>query len=383
MYVCLNCFGDPGMVQFVEDSAVSDECSYCSSSSSVPIAAPIDAVADHFIDCIHQEYDDAANQLGWDGSEGGYQGAYWDSFELTSDVLGLDFPQGNWDVLLPELFSNRLDQLWCEADAYGLNDEEKISFSWEKFCNTIMHERRFFFLDYDPDPFDREAYRASQVLRKVFEYAQLIDLIKPLPSGTKLCRARWEGCRPHLQTPQELGPPPPKMATQSNRMSPAGISMFYACDEQQTALAETKEGPGYFALGQFETLRAATLLDLCDIPPVPSLFQPTSENLEFRPREVLTFLNHVRRQMSRRIDRSGRSHFEYAPTQVVTEFIRTQLTRDNMSVEGIRYPSSIEPGGVVYVIFAGQHNVVGGQGRDFTDDRWLKLTAVEHVRLDH
>ena len=226
MYVCFNCFEDPGMVHFIKSLAVAGECSYCTASSCLPIAAPIYEVADHFIACLCQEYDNAVNQLGWDGSEGGFQGLHWDSFELILDVIGLLFPQGNEDALLPELLGDRIDQLWCEADAYGLNDEQKIRFSWEHFCSVIMHERRFFFLDYDPEPSDREVYSAGQVLGKVFEYAQQIGLIKPLPSGTQLFRARWEGCRPHLETPQELGPPPSEMANQSNRMSPAGIPMF-------------------------------------------------------------------------------------------------------------------------------------------------------------
>ena len=366
-------------MHFIKGAAVADECSYCSSSSCLPIAAPIYDVADHFIACLCQEYDDAANQLGWDGAEGGYQGEYWDSYDLILDVIGLSFPKGNHDTLLPELLGDRMDQLWCEADAYGLNDDLKIRFSWDSFCNVIMHERRFFFLDYDPDPGDRELYSANQVLNNVFEYAQQIGLLKPLLSGTVLYRARWEGCRPHLESPQDLGPPPPEMATQSNRMSPAGISMFYACDEQDTALGEIGAGPGYFAVALFKTLRPAILLDLSDIPPIPSLFQPISDSSEFRPRELLTFLNHVGTEISRPIERNDRVHIEYAPTQVVTEFVRTQVTAARVRVDGIKYRSSIESGGVSYVIFADPRNVVVDESGDSDSQRWLERVSVRHV----
>ncbi len=383
MYVCFNCFEDPGMIRFIRDSAVSDECSYCSSNGSLPIAAPIYEVADHFMACLYQEYDNAVNQLGWDGSEGGFQGCYWDSFELILDVIGLSFPQENEETLLPQLLGDRIDQLWCEADAYGLNDEQKIRFSWENFCSVTMHERRFFFLDYDPEPGDREVYSPGQVLGKVFEYAQQIGLIEPLPSGTQLYRARWEGCRPHLETPQELGPPPPEMANQSNRMSPAGIPMFYACDEKETALKETSASPGYYAVGRFETLRSATLLDLSNIPPIPSLFQPVSDTSEFRPREVLTFLNHIGRQMSRCIERGDRVHVDYVPTQVVTEFIRTQLLWDNSRIDGIKYWSSVRSGHMSYVLFADQGNICETSEADASTDLWLKLIDTDHIKLEH
>ena len=81
-------------------------------------------------------------------------------------------------------------------------------------------------MDMDRDPDDPEVYSPGQVLQTIFEYAEQMDLFKEIPPGTQLFRARYEGRMPHLETPAELGPPPSKKATQSNRMSPAGIPMF-------------------------------------------------------------------------------------------------------------------------------------------------------------
>ena len=367
------------MVGFVKTNAVAKECSFCPNVDSVPIAAPIDEVAGHFMECLFSEYDLAGNHLGWIGSEGGWMGTYWDTYDLLLYEIELEFPQDNRDLLLPYLFGEHVDQDWCEASAYGLNDDEVAVVSWNRLCNVTMHQRRFFFLDYDRDPYEPSAYSPGEVLRTIFEYAQQVGLFQQLPTGTQLFRARWEGINPLLETPEELGPPPVEKSTQSNRMSPAGIPMFYACSEEDTALLETKSCPGYYAVGQFKTLRPATLLDLTTIPSVPSLFDSIPDSSEVPPRSILKFLHHIARQVSRPIERGDRVHVDYVPTQVVTEFVRAQLTWENSRVDGIKYPSSVHPGHVSYVLFADQRNIVlSTPASRFSDDRWLKLTKTNH-----
>ena len=379
MFVCVNCFGDPGLVEFIREHAIAEECSFCPPKASVPVAAAIDTVAEHFMECVFQEYDLAANQLGWESAEGGWVGEVsWDAEELALHVIELEFPQDNQDDLLPHLFGDHFDDNWCPRNAYGLNDQQRVRFSWEHFCEVVMHQRRYFFLDDEGKPYDREVYSPGEVLRTIFDYAQQENLFKELPAGTPLLRARWEGCEPRLNSPEELGPPPVEKANQPNRMSPAGIPMFYACDDEETALKETGSGPSYFAIGRFETLRAATLLDLTAIPQYPSLFRPIPDSAEVRPRTVLGFLHHVAEEVSRPIERGERVHVDYVPTQVVTEFIRGQLTWRNSRVDGIRYRSSVHPGHVAYVLFATQENVLETPASQSSRDRWLKLTGTEY-----
>ena len=68
-----------------------------------------------------------------------------------------------------------------------------------------------------------------------------------------------------------------------------------------------------------------TVLDLTAIPPVPSLFRDYSETLEFQPRRVIKFLRHVARQISKPVDADEKIHVHYVPTQVITEYVRSQL----------------------------------------------------------
>ena len=216
----------------------------------------------------------------------------------------------------------------------------------------------------------------AEILRTIFEYALNMGLFHEFPVGSRLVRARRESDGERYQSPAELGPPPYAAAKQANRMSPAGIPMFYGCDDDDTALLEVDDGPGYYALGEFETVRPAILLDLTNIPEVPSLFEPVDDFREVDPRRALRFLHHISREISRRVERDDRVHIEYVPTQVVTEFIRAKVMLGRNRVDGIRYNSSANEGHASYVLFADQSNVEGTDAMVLEPDRWLRLVNV-------
>lgn len=381
-YVCIGCFAERGLVEFVARNAVSLSCSFCDSVGETPIAAPIAGVSEHFLQSLFREYDLAVNQLGWVGSEGGYMGPHWDGFDLATEVLELEFPQANEWALLEALFGEYFDQDWCSENAYGLDDLERPRYSWEYFRKVVMHERRYFFMDNQGDPDDAEVFSPAEILQTIFEYARNMGLFHEFPVGSRLVRARRESAGERYQSPAELGPPPYAAAKQANRMSPAGIPMFYGCDDDDTALFEVAEGPGYYALGEFETMRPAVLLDLTNIPEVPSLFEPVDDFREVDPRRALRFLHHISREISRPVEKDDRVHIEYVPTQVVTEFIRAKVMLGRSRVDGIRYNSSANEGHASYVLFADQSNVEGTEALDLEEDRWLRLVNVRQRWVD-
>ena len=291
----------------------------------------------------------------------------------------------NQESLLPHLFGEYYEQDWCEINAYGLNNSEWARYSWRRFCHIVMHERRYFFLGQDRESDEPDVYSPREVLSTIFDYAQEMGLLKELPAGNKLVRARWESNGPPLETPHDLGPPPPERAIQPNRMSPAGIPMFYACKHEETALRETSSGPGKFAVGTFETLRPITILDLTCVPPIPGLFEGRSDSAEVISRRTLTFLHHIAKEMSRPIEKDNKIHISYVPTQVVTEFIRDQFTWGGTRIDGIRYESSVHPCHDSYVLFANEGNVESapdGPYRPTSYDPWLKLVEVKHRVVD-
>ena len=158
--------------------------------------------------------------------------------------------------------------------------------------------------------------------------------------------------------------------------------MFYGCEEEETALKETKSDRGYYAVGEFETLRPATLLDLTAIRPVPSLFDSVPEGTEIQPRRMLKFLHHVAREVSRPIERGEREHIEYVPTQIITEFVMGQVAPGKFHVDGIKYSSSVHTGHASFVLFANQKNIEATSASEWSDDVWLKLAGIKHTWVD-
>lgn len=379
MFVCAHCFEDAELANYIKGLSIDEACSFCSDATVG--AAYIEDVASHIRSCLYQDYDDAVNQLYWDSDERVYQGCHWDTYELLFDHLGLYLPRDKGDRLMSAILDHIGYNFWCETNPYGPSDQEVAIFSWNRFCNIVMHHRRFFFLNVESESYGHEVHGPAKVLKNIFDYAREIGLFKTLPSGTQLYRARWDDTETLQKTARDLGPPPQEKATQSNRMSPPGIVMFYACDEIETALLETASGPGRFAVARFETRRPATILDLTSIPSVPSLFGPPTGILEFRPRKPIMFLRHLAEHISRPIKRDQRVHVDYVPTQVVTEFIRSQTHDDQAQVDGIKYDSSVHSGHSSYVLFASQDNMRSPKSNLAKVDQWLELVGMCHCSV--
>jgi hypothetical protein len=375
-YVCSKCFSDEGLQNFVAYHAESEECDFCGAISNEPIAAPLDEVIRHIAQCISAFYDDPANTLPYESAEDGYQGATYSTDEVFQ-ALELDFPNDKDDRLRDAISQGMPNDLWSDADPFALSRFEQLSFSWDEFCRVIKHQRRYFFTQRRKRE-DSELYSPGEILKFIFSFAEEAGAFVKLPQGTHLFRARYQPSGEAYETAGTLGPPPLEHAIQTNRMSPPGIVMTYVSDDPGTALAETAVKLGSFAIGEFVTERDALILDLTQLPPVPSAFEELSDTLEYDPRPRLSFLHSISREISRPIARDDRVHIEYVPTQVVTEYVRTAVIIDGRPVDGIRYRSSRRKGQTSLVLFADQDNVIldPEERREFyhfAKDRWLRL----------
>jgi hypothetical protein len=377
-FVCAKCFSDEALQDFVSGIATSKKCDFCGRTSGNKIAAPFEEVSERIAECIARYYDDPGKAgMSYVSAEGGYQGITYDTYEIF-DLMELDFPRTGGDALRDELASAMPTDLWSENEPYGLNDDDRLQYSWDSFCRLIKHKLRYFFTSTVRD--DDEVFSPSQLLRLIFSYAKSSGAFVTLPKGTSLHRARFQKPGDKQTQPSSLGPPPENAAVQTNRMSPPGIVMMYVADDMQTALAETADKPGMLALGEFVTGRDALLFDLTRLPPVPSLFEDIPDTLEYDPRPRILFLWKLSREISRPIARDDRVHIEYLPTQVVTEYLRTSATVDGKKIDGIRYRSSRNGVGTAIVLFANQDNIELESGaRNYLyhthQDRWLTLKS--------
>jgi len=267
--VCANCFGDPVLKRFISDQATSTTCSFCNRKARKnPIAAPLDEVVEFILEAINREFEHAVEALGWEGQEGGYQGSYWDSHDLLAYEIGIELPNDDEETLLNILADCLGDEPWCERNPYALREDERLFHSWEKFCQYIKHARRYFFLHSEQrQPLLDESLSPSALLDFIGATVEENQVVRILPQNSTIYRARQQKPGQIFNTPYDLGPPPVEAATRSNRMSPAGIVMFYGSDDPTTAIAEIDDDPELgIVVGSFRTTRDAVLLDLTRLP---------------------------------------------------------------------------------------------------------------------
>ena len=162
-----------------------------------------------------------------------------------------------------------------------------------------------------------------------------LDLIDALPAETAFHRGRLMDSAWKLKPEAESLRPAPSEKATANRMSPAGISMFYASADAQTAIAEiASHGPEPYALmGAFRSTRELKVLDLTRWPRFPSYFD-ADRTVELK---TAIFLRAFVKEITAPIIPDGRQHVEYVPTQVLTEYLRWV---PNTAIDGIALPSA-------------------------------------------
>ena len=358
MHVCTDCFEDEDLQDLIAGEAVAQQCDFCGARADQAIAAPLQAIADHIRYYLEMEYTDPVNVLPW--AEGQYWGIMWDTEDLL-DEIGLELPRDE-DGRLREALVRAIDdsdwpRSWTERDPFGLPEQEQLRINWSSFAKFVMHERRFFFRKTDlpqPEYPDPDQLTPDDLLSRITQRAQDVGIIGRLRAGTRIYRARYQTEGDDHGTAEALGPAPVNSAKQ-NRMSPAGIPMFHASEDLETAVAEVSAGSGDYAVGEFVTTRDAWILDLHDVPHVPGYFG----GAESWTRRALIFLREFAKEVSKPIARDGREHIEYVPTQVLTEYFRTQVTVESEKIEGISFTSS-QTGRRNYTLFLGSTEMVDG-----------------------
>ena len=345
--VCAQCFEDYAIKKFIIKHAVKNECDYCGlRNDNQAIASSVDAVKTLIIESIQNEWSCPSDEC--------FAAGLGDADEIdgiTADEL--------IEILLPE-FSDcetklgseviemigNMNSEWCLRNYYSGQYDDWLIESWNTFCEEVKHRKRYVFYQYyarkeaDRTSYDRPPHN---ILNDLDRFANQLKLVKPITKATKVYRARI-GYRSYT-TAEELGTPPPSAAKYSNRMSPAGIPMFYASMDPDTAEEETKKAntgsDKLITIATFEVIEKFHVLDLTSIPSIPSIFDDEMREM----RSTLVFLDYFRRDLSQPITKDGREHVDYVPTQVMTEHFR-YLFKDTMGdrIEGIIYPSSINNG---------------------------------------
>ena len=282
-----------------------------------------------------------------------------DTYELL-DELG--FYAGN-DDLQDRVVMALPDNAGVRRHPLSLAEEDRLVIGWDDFATIVKHRVRYLMFPESESPsIESEVVAPAAILGMLGDLVQEHDILAVLPTGTDVYRVRVHLPGVVLSSAAAHGPPPRECARYSNRMSPAGISLFYGSLEQETALAETyvrhDGNPAEATIAVFTVTADIPVLDLTAIPSVPSIF--ADDELAWR-RPYLTFLHRFVHAITQPIVKDGREHVDYVPSQIVTEYFRFRFRdRGGQRVRGILYSAAV-PGGRSCVLFLSDE--------DFADDR--------------
>lgn len=338
--ICSSCFGDADLRRWIRSANGSRGCDACGKFDSPTMS--FDEVVERIEDGIGRYYGRAVEQLPYQTAEGGYIGRHWDSWEML-DEIDLSLPRDDGS-LFAAIASSMLDETWCEFDWLSLDTDAALRSSWQQFCYTVKHKRRFFFHSTGTD--DHDSYTPATLLNQIARISDGIGLIKDLPVGTKLWRARTDLLMRVKSTMADFGPPPIAHALQSNRMNPPGIPLLYLASSALTALKETRSTES--RVGLLQVNRPLRILDLRQLPAVPGMFSDANREHALS----LRFLHDFADDIMTPVPRDKRVHIDYLPAQVVTEFFRDYPFTGG-KVDGIAYGSTLHARGWNVALFLG------------------------------
>ena len=386
--ICPECIGDPALAEFISNNATQGSCKYCGQERDRPFASRLSVVAEHMATIVNEEFQHVAR---------GTEGLYHDGFENLL-LLEIEFKPTN-DCVRTDIASFFNKRIWGWKDTFS----DRLQCAWNRFCDKVRHSRRYTFW-WSTEDIVPEGHPlhlpASKVLDEVSIVVAELGLIRELPIGTEFWRAQPHKNGKSPKPPEEFTSAPVNLAVTPNRMSPAGIPMFYGADDFETAVCEItpKDAPlGWRASAvRFKALRPLQVLDL-SVDLAPKLRQRSYFALDGRRwRHYLRFLEQFSGDVSQRfiydhefLQRCAgepRPEIDYAPTQVFTEYVRYHLhSPGGQPIDGIRYRSSLSDSGCCVVLFFDQDDCLKSRRGHQQSLGWIpgsrKEAVIEHVNL--
>lgn len=375
--VCLAHVDDPVLKAAITDHLSEPGCSYCGivGDELNPVAAPLDDFLDVFMVGVRNLYEDA-EASGVLVAPGRHVTTVYDAGDVVWEVLEAHATTGRTpdDVLASDITAALTTQSWVRRDWQRLTLDQVMQYSWDSFKELVKYSTRFFFTGALGDAsVDGERLPVLEFFRQLAAVLSRTPEIFPQPCP-RLYRGRMTPTDPDLSDydAAKLGPPPSQRAA-ANRMSPAGISMFYGATDLDTAVAEigAHSSYGYAVTGEFTTGREVRLIDLTKLPEIPSIFDEQS----FRSYYSILFLHNFVQDLTLPVDLDGREHIDYVPTQVFTEYLRYSFPA---RVDGLMFPSAQGPGANVVVFYGPEFCADEGDVDDYTRLILIRASVSKH-----
>jgi hypothetical protein len=342
--ICSRCIKEPYLKSVIKNAETEESpCSFCGRRPSTEL----DEVMEIIGNAVADYYNRAVEEAPYESAEGGYQGVTYDTWEVMFAMIS---HISNRDDVIDTVTEAFDDDIWVERNMFSLNGVQKYVASWEQFCEAVKDEAEHG-PGGEPEEEDHDTISVSAMLEELAEIVQESGMIRTLPADRVMYRVRAHRRSEECTNRETLGPPPSDKAP-TNRMSAAGVSVFYGAFERATAVAEASVSmpagrEWILTAGAWQCARSLQVLDLSELPPVPSLFAASREW-----RGALLFLREFVKSIRAPVVHDGGEHIEYVPTQILTDHFRKEVAAlDGSPLDGIVYPSARRLGGKSLVVF--------------------------------
>jgi len=361
-FVCPVCIREKYLSSYVTEQGKAGVCDYCKHDDKVLPIGEIALLIEDGFDFLYerQNKEELINNVSKDFPLNGNK-----NFIDKHDLITQWVARVNTELLF-DLFEIIENNLWFDDSKYYFNSGERKYYTWDYFTYIVKHQTRYIFMQVDHPLGTLIDYpEASKILADTLELFTRFDLYTILPKNTIIYRARPAPCGQNLSA-KELGSPPPVICKQSNRFSPAGISMFYGSEDQKTCLDEIDEKEA--VVGEWALTEEMKILDLtkCTEHDMPSIFDKKRRGDYHEYKYILDFKS----DLSEPINKDGCEHYEYVPTQIVAEFLKV----NKPDVLGICIYSSINTRKKNYTLFLGND--------DCCKENKLKLISQKKFKSD-
>ena len=358
-FVCCDCIDEAFLKDLVYNHMNSLYCTFCGDRSGQEIAAPLGEV----VEVIHRLFVRRAEavkdepKLPPQSDQDPVRTvellrSFGTAFGWTRNIGLLSYVARQFESAHKCMWW--LDKSAFEEVSIEPTPRERMDIAWLGFAEIVTHKSRFNFLN-APNPYADEFPRPGQVLDEIGKLVKQRGLVTCLAKGERVYRARKRGLTDtwNPDDPVQLGAPPRDKAS-AGRMNAAGIPHLYVAFEEETALRETvsarAEPAVHVAVGTFETAQPLTVLDLTESVPLrPSEFEDAPAELD----PMLHFLAHFASDICLPVSKDGSEHIEYAPTQVVSEYLSQVFEPCDAGsrLDGLMYRSAARYRGKNLVLF--------------------------------
>ena len=334
MYCCIDCFADEEIRDIIQSGNIKDTCDFCGTHNTyvydIEASSAITELFDPLLDIYtpisllphsfpHQHTGLIKDILCHD----------WQIFKLPPDVIYKLITTLCADRYKeqPDLFNHPIGIFEIQNIDYLKAHSILKGYEWADFDAGIKTKNRFHSNFINTDKLDSFLQCVIDTYHKG----------KKVMFRSRICPTK-EGFKP-----SNMGAPPNHVA-KDGRVNPAGISVLYLSNSEETTLREVRAGLyDLVTVGRFALQQDINIINLTKIDRIsPFLRIPYGFNLT----EYAINRPHLR-IIAHEIAKPLRNAniLEYLPTQYICDFIRSK------GYDGIEYKSTMHEGGVNLAIF--------------------------------